>query len=109
MGSFTVNWASGDTQAVSQWLSAEAIWMLVGGDTRCGPAAAQEVCPPFPLRRVEITSIITHGRFASCDGYLEGEARCIDFSHVIRFASASRTAKIAELRTYCITTASPHS
>ncbi|HLS15278.1 MAG TPA: hypothetical protein VK095_12280 [Beutenbergiaceae bacterium] len=104
MGDFAVNWARSDTEAISEWLATDATWTLIGGDRHSGPAAAREIGPPFSPDRVEIISITTHGRLASCDGYLEAGQRRIDFSHAIRFASTSKTAKIAELRSYCIET-----
>ncbi|WP_258934340.1 hypothetical protein [Nesterenkonia pannonica] len=47
-------------------------------------------------------SIITHGLLASCDGYVETASGRIAFSHVFRFASTSKAAKIREVRTYLI-------
>lgn len=104
VGDFAVNWAKGDTESVSEWLADDTTWTLIGGDTYSGPEAAGKVGPPFTPERVEIISIITHGRLASCDGYLEAGGRRIDFSHALSFASTSKTAKIAELRSYCIKT-----
>lgn len=104
VGDFAVNWATENPKAVSDILADDASWMLVGGDTHSGPEAAREVGPPFSPTRVVVLSIITHGRLASCDGYLESEGKRIDFSHALRFASTSKTAKIAELRSYCIQT-----
>lgn len=104
VGDLAVNWAMGDEDAVSEWLTEEAIWTLVGGGTYNGLTAAGRTGPPFEPERVEIISVITHGRLASCDGYLEAGGRRLDFSHALRFASTSKTAKIAELRSYCIET-----
>lgn len=104
VGDFTVNWATGNEEGVSDMLADDVSWTLVGGDTHSGPEAAREVGPPFSPKRVEVLSVITHGRLASCDGYLEAGDRRIDFSHALRFASTSKTAKIAELRSYCIQT-----
>lgn len=104
VGDFAVNWAKGDAESLSDWLAADARWALVGGDTHRGPEAAGEASPSFSPERVEVTSIITHGRLASCDGYLEAGGRRLGFSHALRFATTSKTAKIAELRSYCIET-----
>ncbi len=103
VGDFAVAWAKGDEEAVSTWLTDEANWTLVGGDIHRGPEAAGKVSPAFKPERVEIVSVITHGRRASCDGYLEAGGKRMDFSHTLRFATASKTAKIAEIRSYCIT------
>ena len=104
---FAVSWARADTQAVSSWLTDTANWTLVGEGTRCGPEAAQEVTPPWTPEHVELISVITHGRLASCDGYLEAGGKRMGFSHSLRFASTSKTAKIAELRSYCIDGVAP--
>ncbi|MEZ5085050.1 MAG: hypothetical protein R2722_01945 [Tessaracoccus sp.] len=104
VGDFAVSWAKADEAAISDWLADDANWMLIGGDTLSGPEAARKASPPFTPERVEIISVITHGRLASCDGYLEAEGKRIHFSHAFRFASTSKTAKIAELRSYCIET-----
>lgn len=102
VGDFAVNWAAGDTEAVAEWLADSVTWTLVGDATHAGPAAAREVAPPFSPRRVELVTIITHGRLASCDGFLEADGRRIDFSHSFRFASTAKIAKIVEIRSYCI-------
>lgn len=97
-----MNWAIGNEEAVSKWLADDANWTLVGGDTHSGPDSAEKISPPFTPERVEIISVITHGRLASCDGFLEAGGKRIDFSHALRFASTSKTAKISVLRSYCI-------
>lgn len=100
VGQFTVNWVNGDVNAIREWLSADATWRLIG--TLGAEESAGESGPPFAPERARITSVITHGRLASCDGYLEAGERRMDFSHVFRFASTARSAKIVELRSYCI-------
>lgn len=102
---FVTSWASGDSDAVSAWLSDDISWTIVGADTHTGPDCARDAAPRIRIERLVVRSIVTHGRLASCDGYLQAGHTRIDFSHAIRFAGASKTAKIAELRTYCIETA----
>lgn len=102
VGDFAVNWAAGEESAVAEWLTEDAAWTLVGADTYGGTDAAAMTGPPFKPERVELLSIITHGRLASCDGYFEAADQRIAFSHAFRFASTSKTAKIAEIRSYCI-------
>lgn len=104
VGDFAVNWAQGRTDSVAEWLAADASWTLVGCGTYSGPGAPPEVIPAFFPERVEVISIITHGRLAACDGYLESVDKRVSFSHALRFLSTSKTAKIAELRSYCIET-----
>lgn len=105
VGDFVTNWANGDTDAVSAWLSNDVTWTMVGAETYTGPGSAQDAAPRIRVERLVVQSIVTHGRLASCDGYLRAGATRIAFSHAIRFAGASKSAKIAELRTYCIETA----
>ena len=104
VGAFVVHWATGDTAAVAEWLSDEATWTVVGAASHRGPDAAALASPSFSPERVEVVAIITHGRLASCDGFLEASGRRLNFSHAFRFASTAKTAKIAELRSYCIET-----
>lgn len=106
VGEFAANWATGETAAVAEWLTDDANWSLIGAGTHSGPEAAGQVIPQFLPDHVEVTSIITHGRLASCDGHLEAGERRISFSHALRFATTSKTAKIAEVRSYCIETRS---
>ena len=102
VGDFISSWVKGETEGVAAWLADDVAWTVVGDDTYEGPGAAEKTGPSFVPERGEVTSIITHGRLASCDGYLECGSRRLDFSHSFRFASTSKTAKIAELRSFCI-------
>lgn len=77
-------WAQGDQTSLDEWL----------GDD------AQMMPPPFAAERLEVLAVITHGRLASCDGVLVAGERRLPFSHVFRFASTSKTAKAAEVRSY---------
>ena len=118
-------WASGDDALVQEWLAVDARWILVGaqdpGDatvaltgtlpavtatatpTPTNDSASDSpkgaiVPPPFDADHGEILTVLSHGRHAACDGYLvRGEER-VDFCHVIRFAGATKTAKIREIR-----------
>ncbi|PWH07439.1 hypothetical protein DEO23_02035 [Brachybacterium endophyticum] len=96
------NWARSDRAALEDWLGEDATWTLVGAGTRRGRGAAAQVAPPFSPERMELTSIITHGRLASCDGFLEAGGERLCFSHALRFAGAAKTARIADVRSYCI-------
>lgn len=103
VGDFVANWAKGNAAAVAEWLSDDISWTVVGDDTHTGSYSSLETTPPIHAERVEVLSIMTHGRLASCDGYLEAKKTRTYFSHVFRFASTAKTAKIAELRSYLIT------
>ncbi|WP_300345651.1 nuclear transport factor 2 family protein [Nesterenkonia sp.] len=102
---FAAQWAAGDAGALAAWLAEDAVWTLVGDQTHHGSDAAERARAPLAPQRLEIRSVITHGRFASCDGRLTDGARSIEFSHVMRFTGAGKTAKIAEIRSYCIESA----
>lgn len=102
---FVSHWASRDMDAVSEWLSDDVSWTIVGTGPHTGPDSARAAAPSIRVDRLVVQSIVTHGRLASCDGYLETGKKRIAFSHAIRFAGAAKSAKIAELRTYCIETA----
>ena len=92
------SWAARDDTAVREWLREDAHWELVGG----ADDAAQEgiVPPPFAAERGEILTVLNHGRLAACDGYLVRGQERVDFCHVLRFAGATKTARIREIRTY---------
>lgn len=90
-------WAAGEEAPVREWLREDAAWFLVGEDA---PAADGIVPPPIVAERGEVLTVLNHGRLAACDGYLvRGEER-VDFCHVVRFAGATKTARIREIRTY---------
>lgn len=101
---FISNWAKGDSSAVAEWLSDDANWVVIGEGSHTGPDSATRTVPHIIPERVEVLSIVTHGRHASCDGYLEVGTNRVHFSHMFRFKSAAKTAKIAEIRTYSIKT-----
>lgn len=101
---FVVGWASGDLDVVAEWLSDDVIWDAVGRETFQGADSAKLMTPSFQPQLIEVRSVVTHGRLASCDGYFESDKERVDFSHALRFASTAKTAKLSELRTYMIST-----
>lgn len=114
-------WASGDGALVHEWLADGACWVLVGaqgpreasgevdGDAASGDGALLDIVPPpFEADHGEILTVLNHGRLAACDGYLVCDTERVDFCHVIRFAGASKTAKIREIRTYLQHAAGEH-
>ena len=102
---FVVAWASGDVDAMSPWLADGIEWSVVGAQTHHGPDAAEAVVPEVSPGRIDIASVITHGRLASCDGFLDDGTTRISFSHAFRFSSTVKTGRIAEVRSYLIETA----
>lgn len=77
-------------------------WSIIGQQTHHGSDAAEAVLPGLSPARIDITSVITHGRLASCDGSLEDGTTRISFNHAFRFSSASKTGRVAEVRSYLI-------
>lgn len=96
------HWAAGDTDALEPWLAEDAQWTVIGSDPVVGRAAAAQQRPPVEPQRLDLVSVITHGRLASCDGTLDDGQRRFAFSHALRFTGATKTAKVAEVRTYLI-------
>ncbi|GAA1486307.1 hypothetical protein GCM10009625_31110 [Brachybacterium fresconis] len=90
-------WAAGEEDSVRAWLREDASWMLAGEPA---PTSDGYVGPPPSPESGEILTVLNHGRLAACDGYLVCEGERVDFCHVIRFAGATKTAKIREIRTY---------
>lgn len=105
VGEFVTDWAKRDTEAMAAWLTDDAEWTVVGHETVRGEGVAARVCPEGRTDSLEVTSIITHGRLASCDGFLDSDSGRLYFSHVLRFASTSKAAKIREARTYLVESA----
>lgn len=101
VGDFTAAWVAGESAQTRSWLTDETRWIRVGIEPEPG-SENEPVPPPFAPQRAEITSLITHGRLAACDGHLERDGQRVDFCHMFRFASTAKTATIAEIRTYLI-------
>ncbi|SLM99978.1 nuclear transport factor 2 family protein [Brevibacterium yomogidense] len=99
---FVVAWAAGDIDAMSPWIADDVSWTIVGAETHQGPDAAEAVVPEVSPERVDIASVITHGRLASCDGFLDDGTTRISFSHAFRFSNTTKTGCVAEVRTYLI-------
>jgi hypothetical protein len=102
VGEFVTSWARRDIGAMNEWLTNDVNWKVAGRDD----ASEDDWVNPFALDDLpdylEVTSIITHGRLASCDGFLDAGSRRIHFSHVFRFASTSKAAGIREARSYIV-------
>lgn len=97
-----VAWASGDTESMSPWLADDLSWSVIGTETHHGADAAREVLPKITPERIDIASVITHGRLASCDGFFEDGDTRIDFSHAFRFTNTAKSGRVAEVRSYLI-------
>lgn len=104
VGEFVTAWAQRDVEAVSAWLTDDVAWTIVGREDLTGDRVAQDACLDSSVDILDVSAIVTHGRLASCDGVLETASGRVAFSHVFRFASTSKAAKIAQIRTYLIDT-----
>lgn len=107
VGEFVTNWAKRDAEAMAAWLTDDVDWTVAGREAASDEAASDEAaadfaCPSSTSDYLEVNTIITHGRLASCDGFVDSEPGRVHFSHVFRFASTSKAAKIKEARTYLI-------
>lgn len=95
-------WARSDFDGLLDWLGDDAKLTRVGvGDF--APSELEGVALEFKPGRVEMLTAISHGRFASADGVANDGEREVSFSHVFRFAGATKAAKIAEVRTLLVT------
>ena len=99
---FAVNWAQGKAAMLRAGL-VEGAALSVAGSKDAGASSVEKFLQlPFSPESMELYSVITHGRLASCDGVLRAGDKRLDFSLVFRFASTSKAAKIARLRLYCL-------
>lgn len=95
-------WIRSDAAALGEWLADDISWQFVGGATLTGPDAATTVLPPITADGGTLLSVVNHGKFAACDGYLEGDGQRLQFAHMLRFTGAAKTAKLAEVRSYVV-------
>jgi len=99
---FVTNWAQGDAAAVQEQLAVEATWTIIGEGEFSGHEVAVRAAPRLEADRLELLSVITHGRFAACDGYLAAGETRMSFSHMFCFTSTGNTAKVRNVRSYRI-------
>lgn len=100
VGEFVTNWAKCDVEAMTAWLADDVTWTIVGQETASDLVPADFGCPAGTPNYLEVNTIITHGRLASCNGFVDSESVRTHFSHVFKFASTSKAAKIREAQTY---------
>lgn len=99
---FATAWAGRDLARMSERLAGDFVWRIAGGEEHAGTDAPASAAPPAAADRLVLASVITHGRLAACDGHYESGSSTVEFSHVFRFASTVKTARIAEVRSYLI-------
>lgn len=95
-------WIRGDAAALGEWFADDVSWQFVGGGTLTGPDVATTSLPSIKAEAGTVLSVVNHGKFAACDGQLEGDGKSLQFAHMLRFTGAARTAKVAEVRSYLL-------
>lgn len=96
--------ATRDSDVVDALIADDVVWTLVGGETLTGRGAVTDWVAAGPeVDELTFGSVLTHGRGASVDGV----HRLVDesetgFSHVLRFSSTAKTAKISGVKSYLI-------
>lgn len=93
-----------DLPALEQWLSPDVRWIVAGIQPLDGLDAVREWILAIPeTRTVQFLSVLTHGAEGSADGQsYDANNSVTRFSHVLRFASAGKTAKIKQIRSYFV-------
>jgi hypothetical protein len=102
VGELVARWANRDAEAPAVRAAEDVRWTIDGREAGHSPGAVEHAFPDGPVDLLEVASIITHGRLASCDGIIESSSGRLSFSHVFRSAGASRTTRITEVRSYVV-------
>ncbi|PJJ45437.1 SnoaL-like protein [Glutamicibacter mysorens] len=90
-----------DLAELRQWLAEDVVWECPGEQALHGRHAVEQWVQARPeTSRVLFLSILTHGKEGSADGIFTSGGRETPFSHVLRFASAGKTAKLVGVRSY---------
>lgn len=90
-----------DLAELRQWLADDVVWEFPGEQTLQGREAVEQWVQARPeTTRVHFLSILTHGKEGSADGIFTSDGRETPFSHVLRFASAGKAAKLVGVRSY---------
>lgn len=89
---------------LNQWFAEDIRWEIAGEQLLQGTEVVQHRILRAPeTSSLKFLSVLTHGSWASADGqYLPDGSTATHFSHVLRFASAGKSAKIKEIRSYYI-------
>lgn len=90
-----------DLAELRQWLAEDVVWEFPGEQALHGRDAVEQWVQARPeTSRVLFLSILTHGKEGSADGIFTSGGRETPFSHVLRFASAGKAAKLVGVRSY---------
>ena len=90
-----------DLAELRQWLAEDVVWEFPGEQALHGRDTVEQWVQARPeTSRVLFLSILTHGKEGSADGIFTSGGRETPFSHVLRFASAGKAAKLVGVRSY---------
>jgi len=89
---------------LDQWFSQDIRWSIAGNQSLNGfDAVCKRILASPETRAVKFLSVLTHGSEGSADGQTyDGDESVTHFSHVVKFASAGKAAKIKEIRSYFV-------
>lgn len=96
------HWAAGEAASMVEFLTDDIAWKIVGNEHVYGKKDLGELVPSSDVEALNVTSIVTHGRLGSCDGYLKSSSGYVAFSHIFRFGSGTERSAIKAARTYLI-------
>ncbi|MGQ3383007.1 hypothetical protein [Glutamicibacter sp. TV12E] len=93
-----------DLPLLEQWFSEDIQWNIAGIGSLDGFDAVRQWILEAPATgSVQFLSVLTHGSEGSTDGRTcDSEHSMVHFSHVLKFASAGKAAKIKEIRSYFV-------
>ena len=97
---FARAWGEADTEFFGTWCAEGPSWAVLPGATGTSDVMGNL---RGDLAELQILDVVTHGKFGSVDGVATTEAGGrICFAHFLRFSSAAKSGKIAEIRTYLV-------
>ncbi|MFQ4149579.1 hypothetical protein AAGW05_12925 [Arthrobacter sp. LAPM80] len=101
---FVVSLAERNSEHVMSLLAEDIAWKIVGDRILTDRETVLRWVTGLPkVDQVVFGSLLTHGRGASADGvFYLADGTQSSFCHVLRFASAVKTAKIVGVNTYAI-------
>lgn len=93
-----------DLSVLEQWCSKDIQWDIASRPSMHGLEAVRQWILASPTTdRLQFFSVLTHGSEASADGQsFSNQQSVTHFSHVIKFASAGKAAKITAVRSYFV-------
>lgn len=103
---FNIAMAKKDLDAITDMISDQVSWNLIGDKIIQGKEAFTETLKQRELNKISVLSIntiITHGNAGSVNGtYIIENGKSYSFCDVYKFTSSSKQAKIKEISSYVI-------